>query len=262
MNRVFLNSTVAAAALMVSGGVALAQSSDAPIVQAPPTNIAQPLSQRAFPSGFGVPSAVAPTAGSGFVGATFVTPRGGVSGADNDGSVAAGYSIGNPVDGVSLTFGLAITGIDPFGDSGSFSVSASRLLGIGENSATFLGASAAGLLGWGDADDAETYNIYLSHVVGIPTGTGELPMQFSVGFGTDAITETNGTGNRDDGFYAGVGVGLTSNLSAGLSITETQANLGFTVTIPDAPVSITAGFTDITDETDRQQFSLSVGFGF
>lgn len=66
-------------------------------VQAPQASLPSPSSQLAFPSVAGVPSAVAPKSGSGFVGLVYATPRGGVSGAGGDGDFIAGYSVGNAV---------------------------------------------------------------------------------------------------------------------------------------------------------------------
>lgn len=66
-------------------------------VMAPQPSLPSPSMQLAFPTVAGAPSAVAPKSGSGFVGLTYATPRGGVSGAGGDGDFVAGYSVGSPL---------------------------------------------------------------------------------------------------------------------------------------------------------------------
>lgn len=240
------------------GSSAFAQS-DA--VLAPQPSLPSPSAQLAFPSVAGVPSAVAPKAGSGFIGLTYATPRGGVSGEGGDGDFVAGYSVGNAIKNVSLTFGLAVTGLEPFGDAGSLSLSASRLAHVGSNSATFIGGTVSNLAAWGVNDDRpEQFSVYASHIVAIDKGSFELPLQFVVGYGTDNTRQSNGT--IDDGVFAGVGVGVTQNMSASMSFTEEQVNVGASYSIPNSSVSTSLSVLDVTDNTDRQQVALSVAYGF
>jgi hypothetical protein len=229
-------------------------------VQAPVGVLSSPVASLSFPGVFGVPSAVAPKGGSGFAGLTYVNPRGGIAGSGGDASLSAGYTVGNPVENLSVTFGVSITGIDPFGDAGSFSVSASRLLRAGGSSATFVGASASNLANWGAGSDEPEYSAYVSHLAGVQAGGVEIPLQIVLGYGTN--NTRNSAGGLDDGAFAGFGVGIAKNLSASVSFTRTQLNAGLTATIPDTSVSASLGVLDATDRNDRQQVSLSVGFGF
>lgn len=248
-----------AANLVVCGSATLA---DAP-VQAPQSSLTSPVVSLAFPSTFGVPSAVAPRSGTGFLGATYANPRGGASGSGGDGDLVAGYAVGDPLDAVSLAFGLALTGVDPLGDSGSFSITATRLLRAGGTSATFIGASVSNILGWGDsADRSEMYSAYVSHLVGLNLVGTEVPFQFAVGYGTDNTRSSDGADRMREGIFAGIGVGVTENLSASVSATRTQINVGTTLSIPGTSFSTTAGVLDVTDNTERRQFSLSVGYSF
>lgn len=245
----------------IMGVVSACSATAEELVQAPQTTLVAPVATRAFPGTFGIPSAVAPRSGSAFVGATYANPRGGVSGAGGDGDIVAGYAIGNPLDAVSLTFGLAITGVEPLGDSGSFSLSASRLLRAGGRSATFAGFSASNLLAWGDsAGRAGMFSAYVSYLVGVETATVEIPLLITVGIGTDNTRETDGSGILRDGVFAGMGIGLTENLSAGLSTTLTQQNVGATLTVPGTGLSVTLGVLDILDNTQRRQVSLSAAY--
>jgi hypothetical protein len=240
-----------------------AAAQDAQLVQAPASLQPSPSAHLAFPGVFGAPSAVAARSKSGFVGATYANPRGGVSGSGGDGDIVAGYSFGNPLDAVSLTFAVALTGIDPLGDAGSFSLSASRLLRAGGNSATFVGFSTSNVLPWGvNKGRPEMYSLYLSHLVGFDMAGREVPVQITVGYGTDSTRDSAGLGALSDGAFVGVGVGLTQYLSGSVSATQTQLNVGMTYSIADTGISLSVGGMDVTNNTDRRQVSLSVGIGF
>lgn len=225
----------------------------------PPANPATPT-VLAFPSIFGASSAVSAPGGTGFVSLTYVNRRGGVSGAGSDGDLAAGYTVGNPLTSLSFTFGVSIASLDQFGDDGSFFLSASRAVGFGPNSATFVGVSVDNVLGWGDVRDSkEGVNVYVSTL----TSVGETPIQYTIGYGNQTVIEDDGTGALDEGLFAGVGVGVTKSMSLSASATETQLNLGLVATVPQVPgMSVTAGVYDVTDNVDRQQFSLSLGYSF
>lgn len=256
--------TALASCIMVSlamGGAQYAHANEP--IQTTQSLLQSPVSGLAFPSTFGVPTAVAPRAGTGFVGATYANPRGGVSGAGGDGEIVAGYSIGNPIDAVSLTFGVALTGAEPLGDAGAFSISGSRILNAGGRSITFGGIAVSNLLAWGPNKNRPVmYSTYISHLVGIPTGQTEIPVQITVGYGTDTTRRADGSGILEDGLFAGVGAGVTENISLGLSATRTQFNLGATLTIPGTGVGATIGVFDVANNTERRQLSFSVGFGF
>ncbi|WP_349581306.1 hypothetical protein [Sulfitobacter sp. NFXS29] len=88
-----------------------------------------------------------------------------------------------------------------------------------------------------------------------------MPLQFVVGYGTDNTRDTDGIG-IEDGAFAGVGVGITQNMSASMSFTETQLNLGASFNVPDSTISTSLNLLDVTDNTDRQQVTLSVAYGF
>lgn len=244
----------------VGGGVDAAVADVEVVAANPQPTSSSPIVVLSFPGMFGVPSAVAPVGGTGFVGATYVNPRGGIEGNDGDGSVSAGYTLGNPVDAVSVTLGVSITGTDPFGDAGSFSVNGSRMLRASDSSVTFLGASASNLGNWGAGSDDEEYSIYGSHLFGFQTGGVEIPLQLVAGYGSNN-TRTS-VGGLDDGAFAGVGIGLTQKISGSVSFTETQVNTGLTVAVPGTNVGATVGVYDVSNNNDRRQFSLTVGFGF
>ncbi len=219
----------------------------------------------AFPSIYGAASAVPAPGGTAFVGLTYVNPRDGISGRGGDGDLSLGYTFGSPVNDISVTLATTILGLDPFADSGDFYIGLSRMLRAGGNSATFIGASSNGWGGWGDADGKPvSSSVYVSHLVAFPmAGGSELPVQFTLGYGDNTTLSDTGNGQVDGGVFYGIGVGLTQNLSASLSGTETQLNLGVGLNVPSVPgLGISAGVLDVTDNTNRQQFSLTAAFAF
>ena len=232
---------------------------------APPVVGATSPTQLAFPGIFGVASAIAAPSGSGFAALSYVNPRGGVANSDGDGDFAVGYTIGSPVEAVSLTGSINVLGLQPFGDSGTLAISASRMLRAGGNSATFAAIAAGNLMGWGDArNNRETYTFAVSHLVGIATESGvEIPLHVSVGYGNQATLSDDGRGVSGPGAFLGMGVGVTETLSASLSATETQLNVGFSLVVPALPgLGLSLGVFDVTDNTSRQQWSLGASFSF
>ena len=229
------------------------------------------LTPKAFPAVFGVPSAASLAdgtidlqGGTGFVALTLVDPRGGIDGEDPDGDLALGYTVGSARDTVALTFGVGVTSLEDFGEDGAFFLNASREIATSVVSSTYIGLQAANLLAWGDADDAdETISAQFSHLQNFQGGNGAIPVQFTLGYGTDNTTEDDGSGDVDDGFFAGVGVGVTENLSGSVSFNETQINLGVGFSFSSLPqVGFAAGVFDVSDNTDRQQFSITAAFSF
>lgn len=260
-----LGTLALSASAVVFATAAFANGGGVPTASAPAVVAAASLASAAFPSVFGVGSAVPAPAGSRFVALSYVNPRGGISGSDGDGDLSFGMSVGNPVEAVSATFAVNILGLDPFGDSGNVSISLSRLLRAGGNSATFAGIAVTDLLGWGDAEGEDpVYTVTASHLVGLTTASGrEIPLQFVVGFGNETTLSDDGLGTISEGAYLGLGVGLTQSLAASISATETQINMGLSASIPDLPgLGVSLGVYDVTDNTSRQQISIGASFSF
>ncbi|MEM9318923.1 MAG: hypothetical protein AAGA70_07930 [Pseudomonadota bacterium] len=260
--KAFLAQSVVILVLAMGPTDAMAQATGAS--REGPTQLESPTGEvRRFPSVFGAATAFPSPAGSGFAGLTYANPRGGIEGEGPDGDAGAGYTVGNPIENVSLTFGLAITSLEGFGDSGSLSVSAARAISVGPRSLTFAGVSASNLAAWGDAEDSpEAYAAYVSHLRTLRTNSGEIPILLTAGWG-DQITIDEDTGAIEEGIFVGVGVGVARNLSVSVSATETQLNTGIGFSIPDLPrISVSMGVFDVTNNVERRQFSLGVSLGF
>lgn len=251
---------IGSASAVQADGVGAASVSGMPMVQQ-----AESPTALAFPGMFGAASAVAAPAGAGFVAFSYVNPRGGVRGSDGDGDLAIGYTVGNPIDAVSATVSVNILGLQPFADSGNVSLSLSRLLRAGGNSATFIGLGAGNLLGWGTArNNDRSYTLTASHLVGVSTASGlEIPLQISVGYGNQTTLSTDGRGTSGPGAYVGLGVGLTEAMSVGVSATRTQINMGFSLNVAEVPgLGLSLGVFDVANKTNRQQLSLGASFAF
>ena len=224
-----------------------------------------PSASLAFPSIFGATSAVSAPSGTAFVALSYVTPRGGIQGSDDDGDLSFGYAFGNPVSGVSAQVAVNILGLDPFGDSGALSFSLSRMLRAGGSSATFASIGAGNIAGWGDARRSDTtYVAAVSHIQAFPLANGvELPVQFTFGYGSASTLSDDGRGRPGPGAFFGVGMGLTQNLSGSISFTETQVNMGLSLSIPQLPgAGLSLGVYDVTDNTNRQQVALGLSLAF
>jgi len=264
----YIGAILLSGAAVFAASASVAQTTGAGAGAAFGNPVVQPIesgTQLAFPGMFGVASAVAAPAGAGFVAFSYVNPRGGVRGSDGDGDLAFGYTVGNPIDAVSATVSVNILGLQPFADSGNVSVSFSRLLRAGGNSATFLGLGSGNLLGWGAARrNATTYTLTASHLVGLTTASGlEIPLQVSVGYGNRTTLSTDGRGTIGPGAYVGLGVGVTESLSASISATRTQINMGFALNVSEVPgLGLSLGVFDVANKTNRQQLSLGASFAF
>lgn len=221
-----------------------------------------------FAASFGGPSAMASPDGLATIAATYADPRGGIKGNDADGEIGVTYSFGSAVRNVSVTVGASITGTTkPFGDAGSFTLNASRLVHVSEKSLTFVGASASGLGSWGPnaasrADRKAQVAVTNTGVI----GAGEIPYIASIGYGQDVVwdskTTTATTGQLKDGASYAFGLGVIPNVSLGISGTETQTNAGVVVGLPFAPgVSIAAGVYDVGGRVHREQKSITIGYG-
>lgn len=264
--RMFLAQTSLAAfvaGVALSGATAAQANGINPPAPQTPVFVEQ-QAPRAFPSMFGVNSAFPPPGNTGYVAFTAVNPRDGIEGSDADGELSIGYALGNPIDGISLSLQANITGLDPFGDSGNFDISLARAISVTDTSLTMVGVSAGNLGAFGSATvDDEQYSIYLSHLMDVEIGGGLFPMQVTVGYGNDTTRPSDGTGTVGDGYFYGMGVGVSPNLSLGISGTQTQFNLGGTMTFDGLPgFSLTGGVYDVIDATNRQQMSLTAAFSF
>lgn len=263
MKSILTTTAISAALIAGASTSSFAGNLEADIIPVTPVTVAS--AARSFPGAFGVASAIPAPSGFGSVALTYADPRGGIAGAKGDGNISASYTLGNPIDFISVTGGININSLAKnFGDSGNLRLSAARMLRAGDSSATFVGASIGKLAGWGDSKNADpTYAGYVSHLTTIGGAGNEFPVQVTAGYRTVNTLSKDGLGALTDGAFLGVAVGVTEALSVSVSGTETQVNVGATVVIPDLKgLSITAGLYDAADTVNRRQTSVTVGYSF
>ena len=211
-----------------------------------------------FSAIFGAPSAVPSPRKFGAVGITFAENQ---RTGNPDADLGLSYAIGDPITGVNLTFGLAITSLrDKFGDAGSFSLSLARLVHAGAKSATFVGANVANIGEWGDLKGDPRSSIYITQT-GVFGASEDRSYIATIGYGQEAKARRGKS--KEDGFFWGFGVGMTPNLSASLSGSETQVNFGVSALIKNVPgLVVTLGVNDVFDNTNQYQPALTIGYGF
>ncbi|MCT4557672.1 MAG: hypothetical protein N4A61_06390 [Pelagimonas sp.] len=219
-----------------------------------------------FASQFGAPSAITAPKNTGYVALTGTNPRGGIKGNPGDGDLSFGYALGNPVSGVGVTVGVDVTGLEPFGDSGSFSLTFSRLLHAGQNSVTFGAISGSGIGGWGDQKGNERGSIFFTHMTQLQMGETAVPFMATLGYGQDAKFK-GGTGKnrakKENGVFWAMGVGVTDFMSFSLSGTDNQVNAGVGLRIPGVDgLSVSLGQYDLANKHDRTQTALTVSYAY
>lgn len=214
-----------------------------------------------FASLYGAPSAVPVPSGSSYVALSFANPRGGIDGQDLDADMSLGYSMGNPITGVGVTLGMDITGLEPFGDAGSFSIQASRMIAMSDTSVTFGALAYSGFGAWGEQRGSEKASGYITNFGTFDIGQSSTPYLVTVGYGEANTYADDGSGTLDDGIFWGVGMGLNDYFSASVTGTTTQVNAGLSVKVPGIDnLSISAGYMDIGNDVARRQATLTIGY--
>ncbi|MBR9764748.1 MAG: hypothetical protein GYB53_14770 [Rhodobacteraceae bacterium] len=197
-----------------------------------------------------------------YVSGSLSDPRGGVAGNDMDGSLAFGAGFGNPIDAVGVQVDVNITGTDPLGDSGGLGLKLGRAVSLQPNHVVFASVGASNLAPWGDAKQGDTrWNVTLSGLTQLEGPTLIHPLMWTVGYGSDAVLVTPGSSSTEEGFFAGVGIGVTKYLGVAISGTENQLNAGIGVKVPGVDgLNVSLGVNDITDNMERKQNILSVSY--
>ncbi|WP_425074119.1 hypothetical protein [Sagittula sp. S175] len=255
-----------ATALVAFPSITLAQSwNNADAASQPEYSTGQ--APKAFPSIVGIPSAFPAPQNSGFVGFTVAAPRGGGKAKPNrdnaDGDLGIGYTVGNPIDNISVTGTLVISDIQPFGKAGSFYFDFARALHVGERSLTFGGITAGNVGAWGSAKTRpETYSAYVSHLTSFQTSGGEIPVQVTVGYGDQTTFSSNGA-TVGEGLFYGLGLGVTETVAVSLSGTKNQVNVGTSFGVKALPEwGGSIGIFDVGQSVNRRQYAISISRSF
>lgn len=229
---------------------------------------AQFEAERAFPATFGIASAFPGAPNTGFIGLSLVYPRRGILPSNTtaaeklDGDLVIGYTLGDPIDLIAVTGSVAITSLKGFAEDGAFGLGVARALRVSDDSLTFIGLSASNLGAWGDAAlDPPAWSAYISHLFSVG-GAQEVPVQITVGYGDQSTYDDLGI-FVEGGWFYGIGAGLTPNLSASLSGTRNQVNIGFGLSHPRLfNWGASFGVYDVTDNVHSRQLGISVSRSF
>lgn len=203
----------------------------------------------------GIPSATVAPAGLGFVSLALTSRR--YDDPDSaDGSMALGFGLGSPEEGI----GVQVTGIitsltDDFADSGYFQLKASRRVQAGP-APVYVGASLGHLANWGDSRGSD--------VTGTLTVTRFSQFTRSDGM-THPIMATLGAGSGvrnngvDPGVFFGVGVGLTPVVGASAAWTGDGLDVGVALRPPGSRnMQFTLTVNDVFDNDDQRRVTGSV----
>ena len=176
-----------------------------------------------------------------------------------DGSLILGFGLGNASETVGFQFTANITSLtDNFGDSGSFSVKASRQIN-GLNTATFVGLSLDSLGAWGDGVlGDETATLMLTVFPTASIGGQTYPLMITAGYGTNVVDRRS-----EPGAYVGAGIGLTKNFGASLAWTGESVTLGTSFRFDALQnFSFAASIDDAFDQVDGQRLTVSATYYF
>jgi len=180
-----------------------------------------------------------------------------------DGSISAGFGLGNSQKLVGLEFGFNNGSIKDFGANGTFDFKAHRIvyakgtnqIGVAGGWKTFAQYGNEGIR------PSSAYGVVTSYSLLRPNNLGnKMPISFSAGAGGGDFRQ----GNASTGVFAGVGVQVHPQVGVGLGWSGVGFNIGASfVPIPTLPLTITATGSDLTDNSPGGTvLSLSVGYGF
>ena len=214
-------------------------------------------------SGFLTPSAYGADWGDAFVGLSGVT-----SGRNEDkwdGSASVGVGFGDAIDTVGVEVSVGIISLDGFADDGTIGFKLHKVFPQANNLAVAAGWSNA--ISWGDANDAEdTFYGVVTHRFDLqPDQDNTLPLTASLGIGTGAFRSIGAieAGSNDPNVFGSLGLRVIPELSIVSGWTGSALGLGVSAAPFDFPLIMTAGVSDVTDNTaSGPRFNASLGYSF
>ncbi|WP_353930857.1 hypothetical protein WJM97_21740 [Okeanomitos corallinicola TIOX110] len=223
-----------------------------------------PQPKRTYQPGlsFGTPSAFGAAWGDLFIGASAAT-AGKARDGNPDGSMSAGFGIGNSYELVGIELAFNNGSIKNFGYNGTFDLKAHRVVYVKPNHQI----AVAG--GWNTFAQYGNEGIRPSGAYGVITSysflqpenpVNPMAMSFSLGAGGGDFRQ----GDASTGIFGGVGVQVHPQIGMGVGWSGVGLNAGVSVVpIPTIPFTITAQGADLTDNSPGGTvFVLTVGYGF
>jgi hypothetical protein len=210
---------------------------------------------------FGTPSAFGASWGDLFIGASGATA--GKARDDVDGSISAGFGLGDPQKLIGLEFSYNIGSIKNFGENGTFDLKAHRIVYAKGNNQVAVAA------GWNTFAQYGNEGIRPSGAYGVVTTysllkpndpVNKMPVSFSLGAGGGDFRQ----GTDSTGVFGGAGLQVHPQVGLGLGWSGVGLNAGVSfVPVPTIPLIINAQGADLTDNSPGGTvFILSVGYGF
>jgi len=210
----------------------------------------------------GIPSAFGAAWGDVFASAT-------VTGADRlrnevDGSISAGFGVGNPATAVGVELAYNLLSLRNFAENGSFDAKIHREVFTNDTTQAAVAVGWNNFVNYGDdvaGTESSVYGVVsAAHLLQPEHPTHRLPITGTLGVGGGNFSGDN----SDVGVIAGVGLQVDPRLSlnaawsgVGLNVTASVAPL------PEIPLTLNFLYGDITNNTEAGSVAaFTVGYGF
>lgn len=233
--------------------------------------ISKPGLQAAPGSSAGTPTAYGASWGQGFFGVGGFIP---FSTGKVDGSLAAGFGVGDAVKSVGLEIDFNIYSLggqndffSDFGGSGGIGFKLHKYFADG----TAVAVGWSNPITWGEGNRARDtiYGVVTKAFYLQPNSpNNKLPLTVSVGLGSGAFRSLGAlrspSGDNSPNFFGSLGLRVIPEASLVASWTGNTLNLGASFApFKDTPIVINTIFTDVTSNlTYSTGFSLSAGYSF
>jgi len=227
----------------------------------PDTNFSRPLP---IPSStFLTPSAYGADWGDAFVGVSGAT--GGNVRSTLDGSAVVGVGLGDAVENVGIELTTAIISLDGFAEDGTVGFKLHKIFPQANHLGVAVGWSNP--IKWGAAEtEPDTFYGVVTQRFDLRSGqSNPLPLTTSLGVGTGEFRSTGAISadNNALNVFGSVGLRVVPDVSIISNWTGSGLGLGISATPLDTPLVVTAGVSDITDNTaDGTRFIGSLGYSF
>ena len=222
-----------------------------------------------FPSVPGIDSATTAPHGLGFVSISGSERTGVGAGTKRlNATVSMGVGIGSAEENISVQPTLTLTTIDDLGAGGYAGLKFSRRIRSG-NDPIYVGLAFNRLGDWGDVDgdpldktrtiSLTGFSSFITDDEGRSISDAEkYPVMWTLGYG-EGVKELG----TEEGFQAGIGVGVYKNTAFGMSTNGDVLNAGFSHNLPDLDdINLSFGFSDIFDNDDARSFYIAASYTF
>ena len=210
----------------------------------------------------GIPSAFGAAWGDLFVSAT-------VAGADRlrnevDGSISAGFGVGNPKTAIGLELAYNLLSIRNFAENGSFDAKVHRQVYANNTTQAAVAVGWNNFVNYGNdvaGTESSVYGVVsAAHLLQPDHPTNRLPITGTLGVGSGGFSDED----ADVGVLAGVGLQVDPRLSLNAAWSGAGLNLAASVApISEIPLTLNFLYADITNNTEAGSVAVfTVGYGF